>query len=637
MNTRQSEQTEDEEQNEINNEDNVNHILIGQCSLQEWDVLSEWSPDIAGIKALYGGSLSDPGYVDLHQIRAYGSDSWTGNNFAAFMQLRAAMITMLATIAGDPDVTMNIPSMISSLSIQNIQNSARVSDISTGHAGWEPFSDPIEYANFQSSLKYWIFVPASICFLMLWVFYMLVPFCRLYNNHTRGFSIFRLCQKSSGHTSYNDECLVEEDTRDGAQAGYNCEHTDENQKTLSYYESMVTCIAGCILVCGEFVAFLWFLCKPSHMTTLVGDMNLLAILYILSILSLICIGACIVVNAVMPIQSFERYASIMYGTGRWVRTPVPDIFSFASSWTFHIIALAVAYESSQLTSPGCRNRYIISAILFFITATFRSFAWSAFFPIMHGDMHGGMHSDVHGDVHGDSRTINASKGISHQQQTNPEDRHIRAWAENTHWLLAAVASILMCIPHDDIVLAFFHRNDGGTWYSWPIWPLFIILITLLIAVTCVFFLRLFICMSAKLSSGDRRHKHLKNKRSAQRQNENIARRNITHGRRAYSPRTSEQRQGQNNVLHKTIKPDVGRHRMPPYNHEEDDDYSLYREKESPPRQRRGRKGRLRRSPKWEDPNIRRSSFGQRRNKVSVDTDDTEDGCTTDAARTTWDN
>jgi hypothetical protein len=234
-------------------------------------------------------------------------------------------------------------------------------------------------------------------------------------------------------------------------------------------ECLVYAVCGFTLLTSQLIAFYQFFAAATHMLALVEDMNLMAVLYLLTILSQLVIGGCFMVIGLLPRPATSLHGVVKNDDNRWIRIPSPDVFHTVSIWLLYIIFFTVAYEATQLSTESTRTRYMTAALLLFLAGGAKQFFWSVLFQCMHGDL--------------------GTNGFRDWEQTNAEDRHLRMYIAIIPWLLAAIACGLLCTPHDDIVLAFFHRTDSSCWYFWPVYPMLYILSFTMLIIGIIFLKR----------------------------------------------------------------------------------------------------------------------------------------------------
>jgi hypothetical protein len=489
------------------------------------DTLTKWMPELKQINDMFAtvgvDKLDKLATVDI--IRNKRLTSWLGNNYLAYLQLQSPEV-------GRTDV------------------------------GWMPFDDEADYHTFQQDWKLAMFIPTGLCFFFMWVFLTFSPCSDKWGNSMICFSFPRLWRRSVGELhdrvgddtdrdhiamlnyedtvaksmAYEVACRALEDMdpnrtkhkgkHKGKNKGKNKDTVESNQSPsnakpdgetnpgtvdvenatdprtlfigsqltaelaylvgrekdahqIRYNDRLARVVLGGILSLASNTVVFWFLFSPSHMTTLISYGNMMAILYLLAMISLVFMGACLVIRGLTPATAEDEFALVRYITGRWSRVPTPNVFVRMIDWLFIPLAIATFYEGVQLTTTGYRVTYILASILFVFASTVRQFWWAILFNIMHGDL--------------------GFKGFRASEMTNPEDRHLRAWADSSPFLLASLASFMLCFPHGDIVYGLFHINDDSGWYFWLPFSMVIAMSLSMVAIAFFYIYRLIIVIRNK--------------------------------------------------------------------------------------------------------------------------------------------
>jgi hypothetical protein len=508
---------------------------------EEFHSLQQWIPEIAEAHDVYG-SVNGACPVNLEEIRAFESLTWFGNNFLAFMQIQAARKYIDSALIDSQSSTEQLQQKISILSEKKTLW-APFADVFE----YEEFQSSLKQWIFvPPTLSFLLLV--TVLFLIAhtqwhnnssrfpsptrwyrkymdddtavgedteeWNLNTIqrerhheiqlkklpaherqqapsrgnpaLKFHAQQDHWSRKQSPFRTY--SNTHAKYNSD-----DTRDTrrftreefynqaeqmahASRDYNVfEHLEQEQKSVTNIskrvraENWAYAVSGFTLATSQIIAFFQFFASASHMLSLVEDLNLMAVLYLLAILSQMAIGGCLMVLGLLPLATGTQYGLLQHKTIRWIRMPRPDMFLTTATWLLYIVFFAVAYEATQLSTGQTRSRYMLAAFLLFLAGGIQHLCWGMLFPFMHGDV--------------------GCDGHREAEQTNSEDRHLRMYATVAPWLLAGIASALLCIPHTDVVLAFFHRTDSYCWYFWPVWPLLLILSIAVLIVSSMFLCR----------------------------------------------------------------------------------------------------------------------------------------------------
>jgi hypothetical protein len=435
----------------------------------EVQILMKWLPDLAHVSTYMKDTLS------VSEIQKAHVTTWNGNNMLAFLQIQTAMA----------------------------RDDLKGTQTHITDPLWAPFTSRENYESFQAHLKYAMFIPAAVCFGVLLFASVFLPYLRVYGNTSRAFSLSRALAKKRNDPRYlhtedtlahdrdvrarehyiqeSNKCIEEqnEQRRKGVEVTptpvelythedlvFETRKTKEQEELLTVsgrYESNTYRCVGGVLFIGELFALYFFFKTPDTMTSLVGDNNLMATLYLLAILALMAVGVCLMILGFLPADSY-KFGEVQTQKTLWKRVPVPNIFDFLCAFMLNVVAIAVVYESAQMQDSGARTRYIIASLLFFTATWVNHMSWSYLFTCMRGDV--------------------GEFSLRRRTQTNTEDRHLRALAKCGRWFYATIASCLLCKPHTDVVYAFFHRRDGACWYFRPVWPVLWLLTIVLAGAAC---------------------------------------------------------------------------------------------------------------------------------------------------------